>query len=53
MGLFHTITTENVQGSLLYILPLPNNRVIKLYAICSVLHISFHNIFVEKEKYKE
>ena len=48
-----TIIDENVQGILLYILPLPDNRVMKLYAIYSILCISFHNIFVEKEKYNE
>ena len=42
-----------MQGSLLYILPLPNNRVMKLSAIYSILQIYFHNIFVEKEKYNE
>ena len=45
--------TENAQGSPLYILPLPNNRVMKLYIIYNILHISFHNIFIEKEKYNE
>ena len=44
---------KNVQGSLLYILPLPNNRVMKLYAIYSILCISFQNIFIKKEKYNE
>ena len=52
MSLLHT-THENVQGSLLYILLLPNNRVVKLYAIYRVLHISFCNIFIKKEKYNE
>ena len=47
------IITENMQGSLLYILPSPNNRVMKLYAVYSILLISFHNIFVEKEKNNE
>ena len=42
-----------MQGSLFYILPLPINRVMKLYATYSILHISFCNIFVEKEKYIE
>ena len=42
--------TQSVQGSPLFILPLPNNRVMKLYAIYSILHISFHNIFIEKGK---
>ena len=45
--------SENVQGSPLYILPLPNNRVMKLHAIYSILLTSFHNIFIEKEKYNE
>ena len=44
---------ENMQSSLLYILPLPNNREVKLSAIYSKLHISFQNIFAEKEKYNE
>ena len=49
---FFDITNEleSAQGSPLYILPLPNNRVMKLYAIYSILHISFCNIFVKKEK---
>ena len=47
------VSLLNAQGSLLYILPLSNNRVVKLSAIYSILHISFHNIFVEKEKYNE
>ena len=42
-----------MQGSPLYILPLFNNRVMNLYTIYSVLHISFCYIFVEKEKYNE
>ena len=37
--------SENMQGSLLYILPLPNNRVVKLFTVYNVLH----NIFIEKE----
>ena len=44
---------KSAQGNPLYILPLPNNRVMKLYAIYSILHISFCNIFVKKEKYNE
>ena len=36
-----------------YIPSLPNNRIVKLFAIYSVLHISLHNIFVKKEKYHE
>ena len=47
------LSLESMQGSPLYILPLPNNRVMKLYAIHSILHISFHNISVEKEKFNE
>ena len=35
------------------ILPLPNYRVMRLYAIYSILHISFCNIFIEKEKYNK
>ena len=42
-----------MQGSLLYTLPLPNNRVVKLSTIYSILSNSFCNIFVEKEKYNE
>ena len=53
MSLLNISLTENAQGSLLYILPLPNNRVLKLSAIYSILHISLCNIFVEKEKYNE
>ena len=53
--LSHTTTTLKMhkEGSVLYILPLPNNRVMKLCAIYSILCISFHNVFVEKEKYNE
>ena len=40
---------ESAQGSPLYILPLPYNRVLKLYTIYNVLHISFCDIFIEKE----
>ena len=39
--------SKNAQGSLLYIPPLPINRVVKLFAIYNILH----DIFVEKEKY--
>ena len=45
--------TENAQSSPLYILFLLNNRAMKLHAIYNTLHISLHNIFVEKEKYHE
>ena len=40
-------THQNMQGSLLYILPMPNNTVVKLFTIYNILH----NIFIEKEKY--
>ena len=38
---------KNVQGSLLYIPPLPINRVVKLFAIYNILC----NIYMEKEKH--
>ena len=37
----------------LYTLPLPVNRMMKLFVIYNILCISFCNIFVEKEKYKD
>ena len=43
--------SENVQGNPLYIPSLLNNLTMKLLVIYSILHISLHNIFVEKEKY--
>ena len=45
--------TENMQSSPLYTPSLLNNRTMKLLTIYSTLHISLHNIFIEKEKYHE
>ena len=43
----------NVQGGLLYIPSLLNNRTMKLLTIYNTLHIPICNIFVKKEKYHE
>ena len=45
------VHTESVQDSPLYVPSLPNIRTMKLLTIYSTLHISLHNIFIEKEKY--
>ena len=42
-----------MQGSPLYIPSLLNNRTVKLLTIYSILCMSLHNIFLEKEKYNE
>ena len=38
-----------MQGGPLHIPSLLNNRTMKLFTIYSTLHISLHNIFIEKE----
>ena len=47
----NTSTHKSMQGNPLYIPSLPNIRTMTLLTIYSTLHISLHNIFVEKEKY--
>ena len=45
--------TENMEGGLLYIPSLLNNRTMKLLTIYNTLCIPLHNIFIKKEKYHE
>ena len=40
-----------MQGGLIYISPMLNNRSMKLLTIYIALYIPLHNIFVRKEKY--
>ena len=40
-----------MQGGLIYILPMLNNRSVKLLTIYIALHIPLSNIFIRKEKY--
>ena len=47
------ILTLSMQGGLIYILPMLNNRSVKLLTIYITLHTPLHNIFVKKEKYHE
>ena len=42
-----------MQGGLIYISPMPNNRLVKLLTIYITLCIPLCNIFVKKEKYHE
>ena len=42
-----------MHGDLIYILPMLNNRSVKLLTIYIALHIPLHNIFIKMEKYHE
>ena len=45
--------TLSMQSGLIYILPMLNNRPVKLLTIYITLHTPLCNIFVKKEKYHE
>ena len=49
----HYYSHKIMQGGLLYIPPLPLNRMMMLCVIYNTLHISACNIFIQKEKYNE